>query len=54
MAEMTAVAGACAPLTEQAAARLARAAAAVAKPAPVDRSALLAQVESLLSATARS
>jgi len=53
MAEMAAVAGACAPLTDRAAARLARAAAGLQKPAPVDRAALLAEIEGLIAATAR-
>jgi beta-N-acetylhexosaminidase len=53
MAEMAAVAGACAPLTDQAAARLARAAAGLTKPSAIDRAALLAQVEGLIVATAR-
>ncbi len=54
MAEMAAVAGACAPLTDRAAARLARAAAGLTKPSAIDRAALLAQVEGLIVATARS
>jgi beta-N-acetylhexosaminidase len=52
MAEMLAVAKACTPLTDAAAARLARAAAGLSAPAPVDRSTLLAELNDLLSAQA--
>jgi beta-N-acetylhexosaminidase len=53
MAEMAAVAGACAPLTERAAARLARAAAGLQSPAPCDQAALCAEIDGVLAAAAR-
>jgi beta-N-acetylhexosaminidase len=53
MAEMLAVAKACAPLTDKAAERLARAAKSVSKPSVVDCSTLLAELNDLLSAEVR-
>jgi len=50
MAEMTAVVEACAPLADKAQARLLRAANALKRPTPIDRAALLAEVDALLAA----